>query len=95
MVTFLVLVRPAILQMQGATDLDLPAHQGVLADPLPNRGDRRHFMRVRVDGEGQVHPAGFQASHVVGPLGQANGLVDVPPETILTKGATVAVMRFA
>jgi molybdopterin molybdotransferase len=95
MVTFLVLVRPAILQMQGATDLDLPAHPGVLADPLPNHGDRRHFMRVRVDAQGQVHPAGLQASHVVGPLGQANGLVDVPPETTLTKGATVAVMRFA
>ena len=95
MVTFLVLVRPAILQLQGATDLDLPAHPGVLADSLPNLGDRRHFMRVRVDGEGRVHATGLQASHAVGSLGQANALVDVPPGTTLAEGETVRVLRFA
>ena len=95
MVTFLVLVRPVLLQMQGATDLDLPAHPGVLADSLPNLGDRRHFMRVRVDGEGRVHATGLQASHAVGSLGQANSLVDVPPGTTLAEGETVRVLRFA
>ena len=95
MVTFLVLVRPAILQLQGATDLDLPAHPGVLADSLPNLGDRRHFMRVRVDGEGRVHATGLQASHAVGSLGQANALVDVPPGTTLAEGETVRVLRFS
>ena len=95
MVTFLVLVRPGILKLNGATDLDLPAHPGVLADPLINRGDRRHFMRVRVDIAGQVHAAGLQASHAVGPLGQANALVDIPPETSLAEGASVTVLRFA
>ena len=94
MVTFLVLVRPGILKLTGATDLELPAHPGVLAVPLVNRGDRRHFMRVRVDAAGQVHAAGLQASHAVGPLGQANALVDVPPETTLTEGAAVTVLRF-
>ena len=61
MVTFLVLVRPGILKLTGATDLELPAHPGVLAVPLVNRGDRRHFMRVRVDAAGQVRGrvAGF------------------------------------
>ena len=95
MVTFLVLVRPGILKLTGATDLELPAHPGVLAVPLVNRGDRRHFMRVRVDAAGQVHAAGLQASHAVGPLGQANALVDVPPETSLAEGAPVTVLRFA
>ena len=95
MVTFLVLVRSILLQMQGATDLDLSAHPGVLADPLPNHGDRRHFMRVRVDGEGGVHATGLQASHAVGSLGQANALVDVPPGTTLAEGETVRVLRFA
>ena len=94
LVTFLVLVRPVILQMQGASDLDLPAHPGVLADPLPNHGDRRHFMRVRVDGEGRVHATGLQASHAVGPLGQANALVDVPSGTTLAEGETVRVLRY-
>jgi molybdopterin molybdotransferase len=98
MVTFLVLVRPALMQLQGAADLselDLPVHPGVLAEPLANRGDRRHFMRVRVDAQGRVHTTGLQASHAVGSLGQANGLVDVPPEARLAAGEMVAVLRFA
>jgi len=95
MVTFLVLVRPAILKLQGAADLELPSHPGVLVDPLVNRGDRRHFMRVHADAAGNVHAAGLQASHAVGPLGKANGLVDVPPETLLTEGAAVTVLRFS
>jgi len=95
MVTFLVLVRPAILKLQGSADLELPSHPGVLADPLANRGDRRHFMRVHADAAGNVHAAGLQASHAVGLLGKANGLVDVPPETLLTEGAAVNVLRFS
>ena len=95
LVTFLVLVRPALMQLQGAADLNLPAHPGILADPLANRGDRRHFMRVRVDAQGTVHATGLQASHAVGSLGQANGLVDVPAETNLAEGRTVEVSRFA
>ena len=35
------------------------------------------------------------ASLAVGPLGQANALVDVPPETSLAEGASVTVLRFA
>jgi len=95
MVTFLVLVRPAILKLQGAADLELPSHPGVLVDPLVNRGDRRHFMRVHADAAGNVHADGLQASHAVGPLGKANGLVDVPTETLLTEGAAVTVLRFS
>ena len=36
-VTFLVLVRPAILRMQGARDLSLPSHPAVLAEPSQSR----------------------------------------------------------
>ena len=64
--TFLVLVRPSILKLTEEYGPELPAHPGVLAVPLVNRGDRRHFMRVRVDAAGQVHAAGLQASHAVG-----------------------------
>ncbi len=94
LVTFLVLVRPALLQLQGANDFELPVHFGTLADPLANRGDRRHFIRVRADAEGTVNATGLQASHAVGSLGAANGLVDVPPETVLAEGESVQVLRF-
>jgi molybdopterin molybdotransferase len=90
-VTFLVLVHPAILKMQGATDLSWPAHPGVLAEPLHNRGGRRHFMRVCLDGTGRVWSTGPQASHALGSLARANGLVDVAPEAVLPVGAAVMV----
>lgn len=92
-VTFLLLVRPALLRWQGATEVNLPAHPGTLTEPLVNRGDRRHFVRVRVDAEGRVHSAGTQASHMMHSLAAANALVDVPPETTLAAGVTVRVLR--
>ncbi len=94
MVTFLVLARPAILKMTGVIDTSPPSHPAKLATPLANRGDRRHFMRVFVDAEGKAHPAGLQASHAVGPMGRANGLVDVPSESVLPENTTVQVIRW-
>ena len=92
-VTALLLVRPAILRFQGADNCDLPAHPGVAAEALINRGERRHYMRVRVDAAGAVHLAGAQASHMIGSLAKANGLVEVPPTTTLDKGEQVQVLR--
>ena len=93
-VTFLVLVRPALLRMQGAIDISLPTHPGVLSETLHNRGGRRHFVRVCVDAAGQVRGAGLQASHALGSLAQSNGLVDVPPETLWPAGQVVPVLRW-
>jgi molybdopterin molybdotransferase len=93
-VTFLLLVRPAILKMQGATDLMLPAHRGELAETLHNRGARRHYMRVCVDNAGRVRSAGTQASHALGSLARANGLVSVPPETLCPAETGVTVLRW-
>ena len=93
-VTYLLLVRPTLLAMQGATQLALPSHPSNLAEPLVNRGNRRHFMRVHVDSHGNVRSAGLQASHALGSLSRANGLVDVAPETVLAAGSTVSVLRW-
>ncbi len=95
LVTFLMLVRPAIRRWQGASDGNLPSHPGALAEPLANPGDRRHFVRVRVDAAGRVCSTGIQASHILSSLAGANGLVDVPPKTTLGAGQTVRVMRWA
>lgn len=93
-VTFLLLARPALLRWQGATDVALPAHLGKLVEPLANPGGRRHFVRVRVDRDGNIHSAGAQASHLLSSLAAANGLVDVPPQTTLPAGTTVPVLRW-
>jgi len=92
-VTFLLLVRPALARLQGAADCLLPTRPGVLAEPLHNRGDRAHFLRVRYEA-GQVRLAGAQGSHLLSSLANANGLVEVPPQTSLPAGAAVSVITW-
>ncbi len=94
LVTFLLLARPALLRLQGATELALPTHPAVLAEALSNPGERRHFVRVRVDASGRIHSAGAQASHILSALADANGLVDVPPQTTLAAGSPTTVLRW-
>jgi len=91
-VTFLLLVRPALLNWQGARDVTLPAHPGVLGEAISNPGDRRHFIRVRVDQEGKIFSTGKQASHVLASLATAEGLLDLPPQTTLATGTTVRIL---
>jgi molybdopterin molybdotransferase len=93
LVTIVLLARPALLRWQGAKDVSPPRNPGELAEPLSNPGQRRHFMRVRLDREGKVFSAGLQASHALSSLAVANGLVDVPPESSLPVGATVQVIQ--
>jgi molybdopterin molybdotransferase len=93
-VTFLLLARPALLRWQGAVKVSLPATLAILAEPLSNPDNRRHFMRVAVDAKGNVHSAGTQASHVLSSLALAEGMVDVPPKTTLAAGTTVQVLRW-
>jgi molybdopterin molybdotransferase len=93
-VTFLLLVRPALRQWQGAANLTLPAHQALLGEPLANDGNRRHFLRVRIDGAGKVWSAGAQASHMLSSLGVANGLLDLPPQVAFAAGTTVTVLTW-
>ncbi|HEY6227684.1 MAG TPA: gephyrin-like molybdotransferase Glp [Verrucomicrobiae bacterium] len=89
LVTFWLLVRPALLRMAGASDLAPAVSYGVLAEEIANRGDRRHFVRVSVDFEGNVRVSGPQASHRLGSLAAANALLDVPPETTWEIGRQV------
>lgn len=93
-VTSLLLVRPALRRWQGARAVTLPAHPALLGEPVSNRGERRHFMRVRVDEAGKVFSAGCQASHALASLAAANGLLSLPPGASLPAGATVQVLRW-
>lgn len=93
-VTFLLLVRPALRRWQGEREMTLRAHPGVLGEPVSNPGDRRHFMRVRLDRDGNVFSAGKQASHALASLAAADGLIDVPPATRLATGTKVSVLRW-
>jgi molybdopterin molybdotransferase len=94
LVTFLLLVRPALLRSQGASETSLPSQPGALSEAFHNRDKRRHFVRVKIDGEGKVTSAGTQASNMLGSLAASNGLLDLPPQTSLQAGATVRVLRW-
>lgn len=94
LVTFLLLVRPALLRFQGARDVALSASQGVLGAGVENPGDRRHFMRVKLNADGMVWPCARQGSHMMSSLAGANGLIDVPPGMRLATGCPVSVFRW-
>ena len=92
LVTYLLMVRPALLNMQGARAWHLAKRPGRLVDKMINRGDRRHFVRVTIDDQGLVRSAGGQRSHMLGSLAKANGLVDLPPKSRLAKGERIEVI---
>jgi molybdopterin molybdotransferase len=75
-VTFLQFVRPAILRLMGATNLDLRQVPAKLAVGLTNAGDRPHYIRGRLE-HGNFMPTGRQESHALFGLSQANGLLRV------------------
>jgi molybdopterin molybdotransferase len=73
-ITFLQFVRPAILKMMGATDLDLPRAPATLGVEMTNDGDRVHYIRGRFE-DGHFTPVGRQESHALFGLSQSNALL--------------------
>jgi len=75
-ITFLQFVRPAILKMMGATDVDLPKMPAKLTVDLTNDGDRAHYLRGKLE-NGNFAPVGRQESHALFGLSQSNALLRV------------------
>lgn len=94
-VTFVVLVASALARMQGTKDSPWPTCPATTAELLENRGGRRHFMRVVVDENGNMKSAGTQASHILGALAKANGLVEIPPNSTIPAGTIAPVLKFS
>jgi molybdopterin molybdotransferase len=88
-VTFLLLVRPFVLKLQGATRLApgttlLPAHFSVA------RADkRREFLRVRRNAAGGLDLFANQSSGVLTSAVWSDGLVDNPPGRTIARGDAV------
>lgn len=98
-ITFLLVVRPFLRRLQGAT-VTRPAEFPVRAGfdwPRPNR--RREFLRARlVDGddgspEVVIHPN--QGSGVLSSTAWADGLIDIPGSRAVRRGETVRFLPFA
>jgi molybdopterin molybdotransferase len=92
-VTFLCFVRPAILKMMGATNLDRPKVPAKLLIDLRNEGDRPHYVRGRFE-NGAFTPVGRQESHALFGLSQSNALFRLEIGETRTGGESVEVQLF-
>ena len=94
-VTFILAVRPVLLQLQGAADLALP-NVPMRADfdwPRPDK--RREFLRVRRNDRGGLDLFPNQSSGVLTSAVWGDGLVDTPPGQPIRAGDVVRYLSFA
>jgi molybdopterin molybdotransferase len=89
-VTFLQFVRPAVLKMSGAVDVDLPKLPARLVVGLTNDGDRPHYVRGKFE-NGDFTPIGRQESHALFGLSQSNALLRIEVGESFKAGQTVRV----
>ncbi|ENO85118.1 molybdopterin molybdotransferase MoeA [Thauera linaloolentis] len=93
-VTFLLMVRPFLLAAQGVREV-LPQSLMLRADfdwPRPDR--RREFLRARMNGQGGIELFVNQASSAINSTVWANGLVDIPADTVVARGETVRFLPY-
>lgn len=88
-------VLPALRKMMGAKKLFRTTFPARLTKGVKDRLGRLHFMRVRVENDGEgfiVTPTGSQGSGILMSMVQADGLMVVPPDAdSLPEGASVTV----
>jgi molybdopterin molybdotransferase len=93
-VTFVLLVRPFVLKLQGATRIDAPGV--MLPAHFDWRGDRRReFLRVRRDAHGGLELFPNQSSGVLTSASWADGLVDNPAGRAIARGDAVRFLPLA
>jgi molybdopterin molybdotransferase len=83
-VSFMLFGRPAIRRMLGVNQVDPLLIEAVTAEPIDNRGHRRHFVRVcleaRDDGPAVARVVGDQGAGILSSLAAADALLVVPEE---------------
>jgi molybdopterin molybdotransferase len=94
LVTFEVLVRPALLKMAGRTKLHRPRVEARLLDRLDKPNGLRMFARgIHDAAAGTVRSTGPQGSGILRSLSLANCLIDLPESTAGAEpGETVGVL---
>lgn len=99
MVTFLQLVRPALVRLAGSTPRFPLSFRLPTTDAIRKKSGRREFQRARIvqiEGELRVRPFGHQGSGVLRSMSQADCLINLAPELEdLEAGAPVDVEPFA
>lgn len=94
-VTCLMMVRPFVHATQGLTDV-MPKGQVLEAAfdwPRPDR--RREFLRGRRNGDGKVELFDHQGPAALSSIVWADGLVEVPPSTPISRGERVRFIPYS
>ncbi len=94
-VTFLLLVRPVLLRLQGVQDVALRTTSARADFAWPKADKRREFLRVRHNADGGLDLFPNQSSGVLTSVVWADGLVDNPIGATIAPGDTVRYIAFA
>ena len=95
LITALVLLRPFVLALQGASVVQPPAHWLTADFEITQRDSRREFLRVRRNAAGQLELFANQNSGVLTSTVWAEGLVDNPAQTLIARGDRVRFLSFS
>jgi molybdopterin molybdotransferase len=94
-VTFLLLVRPFIRKLQGATQLAPESIAACAHFNWPKADKRREFLRVKRNSAGGLDLFDNQSSGVLTSAVWADGLVDNPAGKTIAQGDTVQFIPFS
>ena len=94
-VTFLMLVRPFLLRLQGVADVTPRAVPAVANFDVTKADARREFLRVRQNEQGGLELFRNQSSGVLTSAVWGDGFVDNPAMTTIQKGDTVRYIPLA
>jgi molybdopterin molybdotransferase len=95
MVTFELFVRPALRALGGHRLLQRPRLRARALDPIANPGNRRGYLRVTLERDGDEYGArltGGQGSAILRSMVLADGLAVVAPDTLVRKDELVEVL---
>jgi molybdopterin molybdotransferase len=95
LVTFWVLVRPFLLQLQGVTDVAMKTVAARADFDWPRADKRQEFLRVRRNAAGGLDLFPNQSSGVLTSAVWGDGLIDNPPNTSIVYGDTVRYVSFS
>ena len=94
-VTFLLLVRPFVLALQGVAKTDTARIEMTAHFDWPRADKRREFLRVKRNAKGGLDLFPNQSSGVLTSAVWGDGVVDNPPGQTIAKGDTVRFISFA
>ena len=94
-VTFILLVRPFLLALQGAHQISPQYKHAVANFDWLNPDKRREFLRVRYSENGQLELFPNQSSAVLTSMVWANALLDNPGSQVIHKGDMVRCLDLA